>query len=426
MGRPKSIVNQNPEHTEDQMEHETKAPASRPEKYKDTILLSFDIGFGFLKGMSSANHLRMIKLPSFVELAPNNVRSSIKGKKTIEADKLTVIVDGKEYRVGEFASNIPDDKFTNRVFNHDRGVDPYSKAMFLSMIGLLLPNENFDYEIIIATGLPTDDFQKDIYNHLMSFLEGITHITYKLNNTTPETLTKFVTVKQVYLYPQPEGTLYDFCYMPNGEPPSKANNFALGIYNHDLFKMNIGIIDIGHGSLDCSIYNRSQIDASKNIQGEGFNRVYDNLAAKLTATLVEHKMSREFHPKDRDLDKILLTGVFQSKVQDINVQHIIKEVCDDYAAYIFNYLMDKWKGEINRLDLFILSGGAAEIISEPLNRLLLKNKFIQTEMNEDTEMNQYLNCRGFYLHAMLDAYADELLGNDPQIYWELFIKPMNE
>lgn len=397
-------------------------------KHKHKILISLDIGFGHSKAMNNNGMMQII--PSYVQKANDNGRITTRGKKELNVDMLTVYVDGEEYQVGKFASNIfSDDDKSNRIVERNRAKDPQSRALFLSMIGLNLPDSDEEFDVIISTGLPNDDFDTAVEDELKEFLFGIKQISFKTYNNVRPVIHKFINVEHVFIYRQPEGTLFDWLYLPNFKKPTNDEDFLIGKFITNP-NATIAILDIGHLTLDGIITRQMHILENKSIKGEGFGVVYERLALRLTKFLNEKNIQISLTGKDEDLDEIIRTKMFISRVEEISVAKIVDEVVYEYARSLFDNMMKAWKQDINRFEKFIITGGAAHILEPILNEMLQKNKFQpfseypDTTSASDQLSAQLSNCRGFYIHALYDMREDELYGSDPVFYWDSFIRPM--
>lgn len=225
-------------------------------------------------------------------------------------------------------------------------------------------------EVIIVTGVPTNDFNETAVKDIMNVLKGDHNVT--IND---ESLN--VRVKEVKVIPQPVGTVYNEILDNEGY-----------IAQESYLEEQITIVDIGGGTiLIDTLLNMNLSDSGRTQKESGAYKVYemvtnsclkDNIHG-VTSSHVE-KIMRE--SKDD-------TYYFKpNKNESYDITKYVKKAKIKYTRELINTINTTLKGTSN-IDTFLFTGGGANLI----NHDEILNAYKHAIFVENSEV---ANVNGFY------------------------------
>lgn len=375
------------------------------------VNIGADIGFNQIKIISSAKPESIIKIPSAVKpLKASKYKDKMLSEDEIRIDKLTVIVEGEMYAVGEHVFSFPSSD-TVRKFVKDRGNHNESRVLFRTALAYACPDEEGSYQINLVTGLPNDDIGEEIQETLEEFLLEDFTIGFSLpNGRIIEKHISIVRVDEVentrglLIIPQPMGTLLKNQFKFSREMSEEDILYATGTYAR-----RIGIIDIGHFTTDIGQFVKNQYISDEGISNsyKGVQEIYKRMSGIISSYLKKQGFG-DYTLVDEDLDKFIRTGIFKYADGEFDFKEELGIEKMNFAQRIVDYILPKWTN-INQLDRIIFTGGGAELLKEELEALFNKHKIKKGVVAEESDS---ANVYGYYLHAALNLVESELASVD--------------
>ncbi|QHW35686.1 ParM/StbA family protein (plasmid) [Paenibacillus rhizovicinus] len=358
-------------------------------KTKRPILIALDMGFGWGKLLSSAGIQYVF--PSIV--VSGQPSTKLFNFDEINRQKLVVTIDGKTHMVGDQARTKTGGRTSNRTEARDRATDTDSQVLFRTAIALGVPDEEGEYDVILETGVPNEDYGKIYADKLVEYLKQSFEITFNLGHG--KTVIKKINVIDVDIIRQPEGTVLDHTYRFN---PNYREEKTLLLPAGKAPKYH-GVIDIGQGTTDAALFEDGFIreEEGTSISTEATNLVYDKLRTKLAIKFAAE--GYEYKATDTDLDVMIRTKSLWYAGETHDVTPEITESVEEVAELIVDEVTRAWGSEIQRLQGILITGGGADIFFDSLV-LAFKSKNVGGLFK--AEMAQYSNVIGFYEMAVLN------------------------
>lgn len=382
----------------------------RNEKKSDyPIIMGLDVGFGNTKIISSSNG--EITFSSFV--CEGSINTRMLSMPTIDLDYLVVHTEEGTYKVGEQASTADEDVKSNRTKERSRAKDPKSRVLFKTAIALGVPHQDGEYHVRLVTGLPNDDFNTEIRDDLIEFLQEPFEIQFDLGRK--KVITKKIHVSFCEIIRQPEGTVFQRMIRFNSQ--FDPDNM---IEPNPKFQKYIGIIDIGHGTTDYCIFKNGVIHESEKFSSSTYAtvEVYERLRSK-----IQSKLSKEGYnqiPTDEDLDEVVRTKTmkYAKNLKDFTME--VNESVQEVTQKMVQEILETWSNEINRLHQIVITGGGADLFEKAINQLF-RDKKIQFVDKEDAP--QMSNVLGFYMYNV-NEYLNEEEEADVEVVFKKYIQPI--
>ena len=211
----------------------------------------------------------------------------------------------------------------------------------------------------IVTGLPVEWYQKDAHK-LMKIMKG-----WKNNK---------VFIESVSVVPQPIGTVYDMQVDWNGQQTL------------NLKEQKIGLIDVGHGTIDLIEIKDSEVNFGVAGGGaEGISRLYSDVYSKLK----NHKRFKDSGRDKDEIPKIILDGGCKIEGEFESFEKIIDESKKRSCEAINTLINDLWGNKRKTLDKIIITGGGADALRDHFDDFIPSAQLL---IPEDPSMS---NARGF-------------------------------
>lgn len=358
-------------------------------------LVAIDVGFGGTKYISNFTKEARV-IPSMV-VSGQKTSSKLFELSTVDEDNLIITTEDGTHFVGNQALNIPTSG-SKRTQVRDRASDTMSRVLFKTGIGMALPHKNGEYDVHVVTGLPNDDYDLSIREHLSDFLGKSFTVEFHLSET--KSIKKTIHIVHHEILRQPEGAVTYNQFQFDKEqfliPSSNARNF-------------VGIIDFGHFTTDFALFQDGVIIENDfmNESTVGVTEVYNKLRRKLIVKF--DKLGYEYRATDKDLDIAIRTGTIFYMNRDHDVTEEVAASAKEVASTIAKAILDAWGNETNRLEMIIISGGGSHVFSEALSEEFKARKkqgfqFIDTP--------QFSNVLGFYMYgaiALSDLFIEETI-----------------
>lgn len=225
-------------------------------------------------------------------------------------------------------------------------------------------------EVIIITGVPTNDFNESSVKNIMNVLKGDHNVTINDDSLN-------IRVKEVKVLPQPVGTIYN--EMLDNEGYLEKENYL---------EEQITIVDIGGGTvLIDTLMNMNLSDTGRAQKETGAYKVYemvtnsclkDNIHG-ITSSNVEKIM------RQNDNDKYYFKP---NKNESYDISKHVKKAKIKYTRELINTINTTLKGT-SKIDTFLFTGGGANLI----NHEEILNAYKHAIFVEDSET---ANVNGFY------------------------------
>jgi hypothetical protein len=360
-------------------------------------LVGLDIGFGQLKWISN-EYPQANVIPSGVHPGAKVPTSNHFDYESIDINHLVVSTEEGTFFVGKQALDIPGSG-SKRTQVRDRANDLSSRVLFQTGLGLSVPHEDGQYDVHVVTGLPNDDYDLSIKDHLEAFIGRSFTISFHLSST--RSITKTINIVGSEIIRQPEGAVTYNQFVFDQE------NFLIGSKNA---RNIIGIIDAGHFTTDYALFQDGVIIEDTMLSGStvAVTEVYKRLKKKLIVHF--DQFGYMFEATDKDLDVIIRKGEFFYAGTTYDVSPQVEESAREVASSIAKDVLDSWGNETNRLESIILAGGGSYVFSE-----YLKEEFDARRKQgfNIIENPQYSNVIGFYMYGcitLVDKYeASDIL-----------------
>jgi hypothetical protein len=174
--------------------------------------------------------------------------------------------------------------------------------------------------------------------------------------------------------PQPVGTYFNEALDEQGN-------------QKDGFSGRVGIVDIGHGTLDLIEINNYEVSWTQHRSvPQGVSRAQEALLAELNV-----KKGCEMSPQDAM--NTLRTGIYKHKGQEKSAEKMVRDQKKQLVWFVTQQMKKLW-GSMNSLDTIIFTGGGAALLNEELTKAFSSHK---TVVPSDPDM---ANCRGYMKWAL--------------------------
>jgi plasmid segregation protein ParM len=279
---------------------------------------------------------------------------------------------GKEINQIENIKFIDTMNFTNRYESHE----------FRLLATFALGELARDYEeaqksileCMVVTGVPSNDFNEKEVKNIIRVLKGDHNI--KINDISLN-----VRVKEVYVIPQPIGTIYNEILDLEGY-----------VQNEDYFEETVTVVDIGGGTLLVDTLKDLQLDHTKREQeNTGAYYLYEQIVSKAIGNNIKGLSKYLVEQIIRNADKA--EGYFYkpNKNESIDITDIVKKTSIKYTREIINTINSAVK-DISSIDRFVFTGGGSNLIAQEE----AKKAFKYTIFVDDAET---ANVRGYFKYG---------------------------
>lgn len=339
------------------------------------VAIGVDRGFGATKYYSDliSGHVDSLVAPidksRALDLIKNNTND----------DSVIIIKDINDnyFLVGSYVALV-EPNYAERDLRRNR--DSVNETiLFITGMGLAT-GELEEVEVVVTTGLPTDDFDKLEKSYATSIVND--HNPYEFTiYRGGKTFNKSIVVSYANIENQPKGTVITTI----NEKLSNKETWAT------LKSQKFGICDIGFNTTDASMYVGKDI-----IKGEKNN--FSTFAMVQILSSIKKLVEDKFNCKKSE-DEILLamqTNEVKVKGKIVDCKEEIQQGFEKNADLLVNEISSKWEEYLDTLDEIILTGGAIE---NAVFYNLLVGMFKKKTGWDVCKPNkaQYANAFGFYL-----------------------------
>ncbi len=352
-------------------------------KGKDYII-GLDVGYSSTKVFYENGYFCF---PSYAKRLPNGMMELPDEKDILYKDEET----GNIYMVGYVAQDMIESTDTNdtegELFSRKRYNNKKFKIICDVALAIATKNKQDDRKIVIQTGLPTSYVEGDS-PAIKNTLSKKSSFSLKIGAQPWKHYEIEVQKEDIYVMPQPSGSLYSVLIQNDGKDIENAKKFL---------SSNVLVMDIGFGTFDFfGIKNRSTV-CKESIDEIGMREVLSNLSKKLL---------NEYHEDIRvaALQKNLETGTIicidEDEMRDEEIP--LGPILEQSNKEIMKIAMDRAKNVTNAFrgySYIIVAGGTGEAWYDYITQWLGSRKSIKvlpSNMNDHLPFI-YSNARGYYL-----------------------------
>lgn len=307
-------------------------------------------------------------------------RTAIGGKQ-LHIDKYVSGMDrGFEYAWGTDLHLVhAEDRFISTIAFQDR----YKRHEFKLLADFALAELARDYEesktgimeVIVSTGVPTDDFSDAAVKDITATLLGDHNIT-----VNGESLN--IRVKEVHVNPQPVGTAYNEVLDLDGYVKEEQAS---------LLEEQVVVVDIGGGTLLIDTLKNMNLSNPRTQKPTGVYELYDRIVNLVTESGIKgitsyevERILRESNPKEGYFFK-------PNKNESFPITNQVNKAITKYTRDVLNTINTTIKATL-RNDTMLFTGGGSNVIKQEDARAQFKfSRFV-----EDSEI---ANALGFYKFA---------------------------
>lgn len=311
-------------------------------------------------------------------------------------DRMTMNLRGGKRQTSDYVSN-KDDAFTY-VWGKDLDVDivkptdsigftnRYESREFKLLVDFALAELARDYphasesmlEVVVVTGVPTGDYmQNEILFALSKAIKGD-------HSVVVDDLSLNIRVKEVFVVPQPMGTVIDAMVDDQGV-----------MQENPIEEATVGIADIGGGTLLIDLLRKMNMETNKREQLlEGAYTLYESIKRELN--------SGGHHISVYEIEQMVREGSATNEYYwspngktTLDFTQVVMRERIKYTRDTASSIKAVYK-EFDRMQAVLVTGGAAN--------LLVKSEFASAIPNavfvNDSET---ANVRGFYKYGLLQG-----------------------
>lgn len=323
-------------------------------------------------------------LPSHF-LNAENMGSNFGGTQETSNHEFKVPFSNEKFVWGETIDTLHLDTYMlDTLIRGNRYADESFKLLTNFAIGLLGKNydeaKNGILDVYVVSGMPTKDYNEEAKrNSLHDVLKGQHQV-----EIDGETYT--IRVMDVYLVPQPIGTLYDELLGDDG----------LTIINDHLRTDKVGIIDIGGGTiLIDTILNFRLITGDSKQLNTGINDLYKSIASNMDGEVSLYKLAKTLRAGNSDQE-----WVYQySRNNMVNITELVKRKIGTFTKQQINQI-NTTLDDLISIDTLLFTGGGSNLI----DKKLIKESFVNAKFVSNSETT---NVNGFYKFGLNYTSTDD-------------------
>lgn len=232
-------------------------------------------------------------------------------------------------------------------------------------------------EVVVITGVPTDDFNAESVKDIMKVLKGD-------HNIIINDISLNVRVKEVLVLPQPIGTVYHEMLDKEGYMNNDGESFL---------EEQVTVVDIGGGTLLIDTLKNMNLDHTTRIQRRtGAYEVYDRIVNITTKNGIKGITSYEIEQILREGNEDEGYYYKPNKNESFNITDTVIKEKIKYTREIINTINTTLKGT-SKIDTLLFTGGGSHLIKR--NEVQKKFKFARFSNDSETA-----NANGFYKYGV--------------------------
>lgn len=341
---------------------------------KQRIALGIDRGFGGVKYVSDLTEGVIESLVA--EISEERVKEILQNNKGDDSVVVLKYLD-KNYLVGRYVAEVEPNSAERDLKRDRHGIN--ETILFLAGMGLAT-HTAVDSEVVITTGLPTDDFENIKNEYAEKILNNNEPYQFTLYKGSKE-FRKTIKVLSANIENQPKGTVISVI----------DKKISEGVNWNELKKRRFGINDFGYNTTDGSSYVGKDI-----VKGDKIN-FSTSAMAEIVATA--KKLINGHFKTNKSEDEILKaieTCQVKIKGEVKDCTPLIKQALETSGKQLVDQISSKWASAIDTFDELILTGGCVEnkMFAEILKEFYKESTGWDVTIPENPRM---ANANGFYL-----------------------------
>lgn len=299
---------------------------------------------------------------------------------------------GELYMLGYTAQDMIASTDTNdtdgELFSRKRYGNKKFKILCNAAIGIACMNKNDDREIVIQTGLPSSYVEGDTMQ-ITKALCNPAKFSLKIGSSDWKTFNIEIKEKNVYVMPQPAGSLYSVMIQNDGNYTPEAKKYLFS---------NVLVMDIGFGTFDFYGIKSRAIACKESIDELGMREVLKHTSKKI---LKEMNEDIRVQALQKNLERGTVTCINEEEMKTDEVP--FDSLLEASNNEVFFEAMDRAKGVTNTFrdyNYLIIAGGTGGAWINKIKDYFSQMKSItilEGNMNDNLSYI-YSNVRGYYLY----------------------------
>jgi len=341
---------------------------------RQRIATGIDRGFGGVKYVSDLAEGDVESL--IAEISEGRAKEILQNN---QGDDSVIIVEqfGKYYLIGRYVAEVEPNS-AERNLQRDRHT-LNETILFLTGLGLATQNVK-DSEVVVTTGLPTDDFDSNSVDYSSKIMNGGEPYVFVIYKGSKK-FEKNIKVIAANIENQPKGTVISII----------DKKLSEGMNWNDLKKRRFGINDFGYNTTDGSSYVGKDI-----VKGDKIN-FSTTAMSEIVATA--KRLINGYYKSNKSEDEILKaieTCEVKIKGEMKDCTPLVKQALEASGKQLVEQISSKWAGVIDTFDEVILTGGclANKMFAEILKNLYKEATGWDVTIPDNPRM---ANANGFYL-----------------------------
>lgn len=333
------------------------------EVHKD--IFAVDIGFGYTKFKSTDAEGAIASLCNSIGSLYELQVDEVQNENIINS--LAIEHDGQVILVGKLASkyNPQVARSTYRERSLDDNFLPLYKAAIVSAFA-----GYSNVELTVVTGLPNDDLEQ--IADLRAIIESVDHVSYYNARTKHTICLKY---EDIIIKTQPEG-------------------FRAEIIRDEELKdieiKRMGVLDFGHGTLNVSLFDGEDLLAigTKTFSTSGVHAMHDTMALALKGKFTQ------FEPTHLAVETALIKKEVKVRNHVYPIVEEVESIKRKYAHDSFKVIYEKWKAELDQLNIIFITGGGSHLIADEVAQIFEEKA--KYDHVYGVGSSQFLTVRGYY------------------------------
>ena len=353
-------------------------------KGKDYII-GLDAGYSSVKVFFEKE---IFCFPSYAKKLEDNMLS-VAGDMDILYEDLET---NEVYMLGYTAQDMIDSIDTNdtdgELFSRKRYNNKKFQILCNAAIGIAIMDKSDDREIVIQTGLPTSYVEGDTAPMKKAICKPA-KFRLRIGTGNWHTIEYEIKNKNVYIMPQPAGSLYSVMMLNDGSYTHNARQYLFS---------NILVMDVGFGTFDFYGIKSRAIECKESIDELGMREVLKHTSKKILTELNEDIRVQALQ---KNLQKGTVTCVDEDKMK--TEERPIGAYVEASSEEVFLEAMERSKNVTNTFrdyNYIIVTGGTGGAWIEKIKKYFSEMKSITILQGNQNDKLSYIysNVRGYYLY----------------------------
>ncbi len=349
------------------------------------FVIGLDAGYSSMKVFFENGHFCF---PSFIKKKPKNMFGFPNEKDILYEDLET----GEEYFVGYTAQKMVDSNSTNdtegELFSRKRYSNKSFKILCNVAIGMALRDKKDNREIVIQTGLPVSYVEGDTAS-LIKTVAKPSKFSLKFGSSPKRNFEVAVKSENIYVMPQPAGSLYSVVMKKDGNYSDDAAN---------ILGANTIVVDPGFGTLDFFGIKSNEVCHKGTVDNLGMREVLTRVSAEI---LKKYGEDIKVPALQEHLETFKITCINEDEWK--STEYSIKEIVEQAVKDVCLEAMIKLRSETSafaKYKYLIVGGGTGDAWFDQIYQMLKDFTFegiYKANRHDPNIALLYANARGYYL-----------------------------